>query len=461
MRGSVLTGPDRARLALGLVAVSLIVATALLFVGPAGAATVTVNCPSGDLQGAIDSASPGTTIVVNGTCYGNFRIDGTNANNFGQLTLQGGSPRATLNGRGVSTTLAVFNGANATVRNLTITNGNSPVGGGVEVISGGLTMANSTIANNHADEAGGGLHLLQAQASLTGVTVTRNSANENGGGLSLELSEVGITASTFSSNKVTDQTGSTFTGGGGIYLDSSDLLLTNTRVTANTSTVRGGGIEDGGGVFQPNPPPPPAPPLAPPLVSVPTGLSVVNSSVDHNVAHGNGGGILSMSRLGDAPVAVQDSTVSFNNALQGGLGGGIANIGICGHTATLLVTGSALQGNQAANYGGAIGTVGINFGPDVTCGGGTGPGVALVTVGQSAVANGASVVNQNRASRGGGIGIAQADLGVASVSLQPGAKITGNKASTTGGGVFNDCGSFSSLGQILLNTPNNVVSACP
>jgi nitrous oxidase accessory protein NosD len=43
-------------------------------VGVAGAATV-VSCPTANLQTAINAAAPGTTLVVHGTCTGNFTID--------------------------------------------------------------------------------------------------------------------------------------------------------------------------------------------------------------------------------------------------------------------------------------------------------------------------------------------------------------------------------------------------
>ena len=82
-----------------------------------------------------------------------------------------------------------------------------------------------------------------------------------------------------------------------------------------------------------------------------------------------------------------------------------------------------------------------------------------MTIAQSPTANGPNVVNSNQAKYGGGFANEQND-GVASLVLQPGATVKGNKASVTGGGVWNDCGSFSSLGQIFLNTPNNVVSTC-
>ena len=69
-------------------------------------------------------------------------------------------------------------------------------------------------------------------------------------------------------------------------------------------------------------------------------------------------------------------------------------------------------------------------------------------------------LNQNQAMYGGGIANVQGD-GLASVSIQAKAQITGNKASVTGGGVWNNCGSLLKTGgNVLLNTPNNIVSGC-
>ena len=119
----------------------------------------------------------------------------------------------------------------------------------------------------------------------------------------------------------------------------------------------------------------------------------------------------------------------------------------------MLATKSTFQGNLAkAGDGGAV----YNSAGEDGCGE---AGTGLVTIAQSPAANGPNVVNANQAQRGGGFANEQDD-GVASLTLQPGATVKGNKASVTGGGVWNNCGSFSSLGQIFLNTPNNVVSTC-
>ena len=85
----------------------------------------------------------------------------------------------------------------------------------------------------------------------------------------------------------------------------------------------------------------------------------------------------------------------------------------------------------------------------------------MLTIADSGVTNARNNLNQNQAKYGGGIANEQDDGGYASTSIQAGAQITGNKASVTGGGIWNNCGSLLKTGgNVLLNTPNNIVSGC-
>ena len=85
---------------------------------PAGAspAGITVHCPADNLQDAINSAAPGSTLLVDGTCTGNFYINK-------DLTLSG---PAILDGGGVPTqfgaTLNVISGT-VVLNNLVIQHG--------------------------------------------------------------------------------------------------------------------------------------------------------------------------------------------------------------------------------------------------------------------------------------------------------------------------------------------------
>ena len=56
-------------------------------------------------------------------------------------------------------------------------------GGAIFLVDGGLTLANSTLANNTAGGRGGALGVLGGQATLTNVTVSGNTAKNSGGGV--------------------------------------------------------------------------------------------------------------------------------------------------------------------------------------------------------------------------------------------------------------------------------------
>ena len=141
----------RAVLVGSLVSGSVVVGSVIGGAVPASATTPTiVNCSAGgNLQAAITAALPGTTLVVGGTCTGNFYIDKS-------LTLSG---PAVLDGGGIPTTFgATLNVAAGTVvvNNLVIRNGVGIDGLGGGVWNGGqLTLNGSTVTNNTASSVGG------------------------------------------------------------------------------------------------------------------------------------------------------------------------------------------------------------------------------------------------------------------------------------------------------------------
>ncbi len=463
MRPDTSTFASKARLTGGLFLAALLGATALLFAAGPALATSTTNvycAPYGsdDLQSALDNY---TTINVYGTCRGNFVVPDSR-------TVQGASPGATIDGRGTGSALMIQYGMWGVVNlvNLTFTGGHAPSGGGI-YIYGAITvnLTNSTVKWNRADYGGGGIYAGGgAQLNMTGSTVTRNSAGAYGGGIYILDARMSSTASTISLNDTMLSGGvAPGNGGGGVYVESGDAAFANTRVTSNKVLGYGGGIALIGGRI-----------LCAAVIGGACGtasgkqvstqdepllseLSLTSSSVDHNSAkYGYGGGIYSSSERGDTELTVGGSAVSFNNAFgaEGDAdGGGIANYGACGYTATVLVTGSTFKGNGARNGAGGA----IFNGTGLPC---PEAGTALVTIAQSGVTNARNNLNQNQAEYGGGIANEQDD-GLASVSIQAGAQITGNKATVTGGGIWNNCGSLLKTGgNVLLNTPNNIVSGC-
>src|SRR4029077_14086413 len=113
--------------------------------GPAAAALATVHCPpyGGDsLHAKISAGTPGDTLLIRGTCTGNFTVSKN-------LTLQGASTAATLDGGGAGTTLTISSGAIVTVRALTITGGAKiGDGGGINLDVGALNLVNSLVTGN-------------------------------------------------------------------------------------------------------------------------------------------------------------------------------------------------------------------------------------------------------------------------------------------------------------------------
>ena len=127
-----------------------------------------------------------------------------------------------------------------------------------------ITLINSTVTDNSADEGGG----------IYGATVT-------------------MIDSTLSNNRAKG-------GGGGIYNDGSftTMTLTNSTISGNTAVLQGGGIYNQDGT-----------------------VTLTNSTISGNTATGDGGGIYN---LGETAVLTStNSTIAGNTA--GGLGGGIRN----------------------------------------------------------------------------------------------------------------------------------------
>ena len=222
-------------------------------------AATSVDCSTANLQTAIDSASPGDTLRVSGTCDGAFVVS-TN------LTIIG---PATLDGQENGTVLSVAEGATVVVDGLTIQNGcecsaniaggggvlnegtltleNSVVqgstglgGGGIFNAVGTLTLENSTVQNNTAGftfigDGGGGI-FNNATLTLENSTVQDNNAVGNGGGI---LNDVGATLTVDNSSV----RGNVADNGGGID-DSGTLTLENSSIKDNTSL-----LGEAGGIF--------------------------------------------------------------------------------------------------------------------------------------------------------------------------------------------------------------------
>jgi len=391
---------------------------------PAEAAAQTiVSCPGTNLQTAIDNANPGDTLVVRGTCRGNFTI-------HKNLILVG--QHATLDGNN-SGTVVTISDATVTISAITVTHGlaNNTVvggdiyhgnGGGIANLGGTVTLNRSPVTANAGvgfSPAGGGIfNNVAANGSggtliLTSSPVTHNSAIPGvGGGIFNKEGTVTLNSSAVSYNSSFDAGGidnqngtlvlnrsevsyNTATNGlaGGIYNNDGTLRMESSSITGNTTKTSGGGIFGGGS------------------------MTLNRSLVNGNTSEFEGGGI-----VGGGTLTLTATRVLGNRA--GAFGGGIANGG------TLVMDSSSVSGNTAGTDGGGIWN---------------GLGVATIT---------RSVVVRNAAGNNGG-GIWTGCCGGATVTLDR-SRVVSNTAANDGGGIFNDDSAVTLLQSLVIaNKPNN------
>ena len=256
---------------------------------------------------------------------------------LGDVIVDGGTPlpSAPIIARGLDRLFEIHPGAgDVTFRNLTLQNGFSPeAGGAIQNWSfGKLTLDGVTVKDNYAEKAGGGLN----QADLNDYEWATDPPN-------LELlphGRVEIVGSTF--------TGNGSSGGSGAAIN---------NVSGGTITI------SGESVITLNPGPIMPDPLDPeefllvdpgdyPIAASAIAnqaqwekvgtIKISDSTISLNAAEGNGAGILNE---GDSIVEIAASTITQNRATSSG--GGLYTEG-----GTVRVTGSTISKNQAANGGG-------------------------------------------------------------------------------------------------------------
>jgi hypothetical protein len=434
------------------------VVVGLSLAGSAAAAT-NVTCTNGasdqtTLQNAING---GGVVLIHGHCLGNWTV----TNNV-TLTGVGG---AVLDGGNVSSVLLI-EFATVTINTLTIENGLNGNGGGILAGEATVNVNNSTITANSA-EGGGGIFAEFSLVNLNGATVSHNTADVGGGVFAADLT-MSVTNSSIVNNTA-------FIQGGGVATLFADVALIGTRISSN-SAGEGGGIASfgAGGSVELRPAavwasqrfPVPAVPELPGVTAAAavrpaaspdpgSGLTLTNSSVDHNTAEFAGGGIFNIAEFADSPVTLTSSSVNYNRVTAfsqvvgsaGGGGGGIFNAGTDNAVASMIATGSQIRGNLARNsVGGGV----LN---DAESG-----GSALVSLASTSVSPASGTLNPNQAEFGGGI---YNSGDGADITVAGGGSIVRNVATVTGGGIFSECdGTVSILpgAVIMLNNPNNIIN---
>ncbi|HEY7282248.1 MAG TPA: choice-of-anchor Q domain-containing protein [Actinomycetota bacterium] len=396
----------------GAGAVVLVVLAGLLALVPgAASAAGPVHCATQDLQARLNSAQPGATILVDGTCDGPFTV-GKN------VTIRG-NPTATLDGGQAGTTLAVNTPHVVHLEHLVVTGGWSTngVGGGVSVGGGKLFLDHVTVRDNVSiagaagiQACGGGVRGLDgaeihiAHSSIidnTARTTQPNPSGAFGGGIcTTDQGSLTVAGSKILRNRASmvAASGPAHAGGAGITALDVHLTITSSSVDDNVASADGSPVHiDGAGIWNPS-------------VHVPTVTTMTASFVRRNHANAHsssgevdvfGGGI-----NGDT-VTATDSTF-LDNDLHGRADGGFAQVEGGGVWAgTVTFTNSAVRGSNlhavggfsAQVHGGAIWSdqkvtvTGSTFADDhmVASGTGTGPSAGASGLG-GAISSGALAV---------------------------------------------------------------------
>ncbi len=217
---------------------------------------------------------------------------------------------------------------------------NGAAGGAVTLA---LCVDTSTVSSNVAGNSGGGVATQIGAAIFNHATLASDSATNNGGGI---FSTSGIVAFQRSSTL----TNASAKAGGGIYTTSIDASTTgvpldcagkNISLCVNNATIDGSQASagNGGGIA-----------LVPGAGNQTTTINkgTIGSLGAANTASGNGGGVFAGACNGTCTLTINNAT-SIDHNQAGGDGGGIDNLDF-----NLSSTASTISNNTAGGRGGGI-----------------------------------------------------------------------------------------------------------
>lgn len=345
----------------------------------------------GTLQGAIDSAKEGQTVVLQKNHKGNIKIAEWIKLNLNGKKIEGN----------VDVDLSKKQGDTATSQD-----GETAVEKKekkVEIVGGTITGGTDS-----------GVKIIGADVKLENVNVTGNSSQGNGGGIYVEDGSVEIIGGSISGNSAAGTNERGAQGGGGIYAKNSDVVLTDTTISGNTVTGSG---KDGGGVLVKN-----------------GSLTINDSTISDNTAPDQGGGI----HVEWSELKITDSTVSGNKAANGA-GIFMADTDVPKNETEHTITKTTIENNTASNLGGGV-YVGNNS--DVTITDSTLEGNTAASQGGAIVAySGRNItldnttVKGNKAISGGAIHALGTAVTDTHITLENNTEFTGNNA-TSGAGIY-------------------------
>ncbi|MFI3165028.1 MAG: right-handed parallel beta-helix repeat-containing protein, partial [Bacillota bacterium] len=214
-----------------------------------------------------------------------------------------------------SSGVCAYNETSVYIENATISgNGSTTDGGGVYIQNAtNVTIKNSTISNNSA-ENGGGVYIASTEtAKLSGNTISGNSA-ENGGGVYIDATATATETATLSGNTISGNTATTY--GGGVYIDATATATETATLSGNT--ISGNSAENGGGVYNDGT------------------LEMNGDEISGNTATENGGGVYNVG----TSLTMNGGKISGNSTTA--RGGGVYNGGGFFVSGTVVISGNSV-----------------------------------------------------------------------------------------------------------------------
>jgi hypothetical protein len=233
------------------------------------------------------------------------------------------------------------------------------LGGGAYLRAGSLTLADTTVSGNQAEVAGGGVYLRGGSLTVGGSTVSASTISGNhagvGGGIAVGGGGAGA-GGTVTIGESLVSGNSAQAGAGILTANSSSLTLTDSTVSGNSALSSGYGPTSITGAY-------PVSYGAGGGVAVGPGgtLTVEQSTISGNSSDWDGGGVY----FAGGALSLADSTISGNSnntnfqwsgsqgtAFLYSTGGGVAIFGTT--TGTKTIRNSTIYGNTAG-IGGGVG----------------------------------------------------------------------------------------------------------
>jgi hypothetical protein len=211
---------------------------------PAHAATIDVPGNFPTIQGAINAAANGDTVVVEpGTYFENIDFKGKlitvrSAQGSGVTTIDGGGLAPVVNFSNAETTAAVLQG-------FTLQHGNGTAsftyaGGGIHIYNASPTVQNNVVTANQACASGNGIDVSFSSAVIRDNTITGNSIAGCSGNWGGGIHVGGAASAQIIHNTITNNS-SDFGGGLALFAAGTPTVMDNV-VSGNRATTWGGGI---------------------------------------------------------------------------------------------------------------------------------------------------------------------------------------------------------------------------